>query len=336
MKTALVVGSSGQDGTLLTAQLAAADWRVVGVSRAAVTETGVPEAGLAARKPSVDLLNSTRTRDFLNEVRPDAVYYLAAFHHSSDEMLSEEAPALLKRSLEVHVEGFANVLEGVTRAAPRARVFYAASSHVFGAPSADTQDELTPFAPTSIYGISKAAGVEVARFYRSRGLHVSSGLLYNHESPLRPIKFVSQRIVSGAVEAARAAKRKQSFTLELGDLAARVDWGWAPDFTDAMQRIVHHDSADDYVVATGQAHTIEEFCRLAFAAVELDADDYVVERKGRLTRAAATLAGNASRLRTRTGWSPSVTFAEMVNLLVAARLRQERGTHEESARAKAP
>lgn len=314
MKTALVVGSSGQDGTLLTRQLVAAGVAVVGVARSGVTRTGRAQEAL-----SVQLLELGSVLNLISAVQPDAVFYLAAFHHSSEEKVEPPPPLVLKQSWDVHVHGFANVLEAIAQRAPSARVFFAASSHVFGVPPNDIQNERTPFAPTSLYGITKVAGVELARFYRRRGLHVSTGLLYNHESPLRADKFVSQRIAGGAVEAARAVQRGQPYKLELGNLSAVVDWGWAPDYVDAMRRIVGHEMPDDYVIATGQPHTIADFCRIAFGAVGLDAAQYVNERRERLSREPPKLVGDISRLRSATGWEPSITFAEMVGLLVAAK-----------------
>lgn len=317
MRTALIVGSAGQDGTILTSQLESESWEVVGVGRTTTTRTTerLPDVGAIRLEHRAELESAIRV------IQPDWVFFLAAFHHSSEEAQDADTPRMLRTSLDVHVDGFASVLESLARYRPSARTFYAASSHVFGAPTSDVQDEMTAFAPTSIYGITKAAGVELARFYRRRGMHVSTGILYNHESPIRAEKFVSQRIVAGAVEAMAASARGEPYALELGSLSTVVDWGWAPDYTLAMQRIVASSTPDDYVVATGIPHSIADFCRIAFDAVGLDYIDFVRESSGRLTRQLSTLVGNPSRLKRCTGWEPTVTFAEMVRHLVNARLK---------------
>ena len=314
MKTALIVGSAGQDGQLLTAELVAHGWGVLGVDLGGVTQS-VP---LLPPFSELDLLDRAAVDACIDGLRPTAVFYLAALHHSSEESTNDDPPRLLEKSQEVHVVGWAHVLDALARLCPDARAFYAASSHVFGEPDAAVQNETTPLRPVSIYGITKVAGVELGRFYRQRGLHVSNGFLYNHESPLRAEKFVSQRIVRGAVQAALSAAIDAPFSLELGSLSAVVDWGWAPDYVRAMRLIVESETPNDYVVSTGIPHDIADFCRLAFAAVGLDSRDYVKERSGRLGRVVPPLVGDAARLRSATAWQPSVDFAAMVQLLVEA------------------
>ncbi|HUQ20776.1 MAG TPA: GDP-mannose 4,6-dehydratase, partial [Gemmatimonadaceae bacterium] len=163
--------------------------------------------------------------------------------------------------------------------------------------------------------ISKAAGVHTSKFYReAHHVRASVGFLYNHESPLRGPSFVSQRIASGA--AAIAAGLQQ--TLTIGDLSARTDWGYAPDFVDAMIRIARRPDADDYIIATGEAHTVEEFVEAAFARVGLDWRDHVTEDRSLLTRTSPARIGNPTHLKTSTGWEPTVTFKELVEILVDA------------------
>lgn len=286
---ALIIGSAGQDGRLLGSQLVG---EVVGLDR-------------EADRPALE--------DAIKR-RPREIYYLAAHHQSSEESRDDVAE-LFEKSFEVNVHQLVFVLEAVRRWAPDARLFYASSSHVFGRPTTPTQNEATPRRPDSPYAITKAAGMEVVRFYReSHGIHASSGILYNHESPHRSEKFVSMRI---ALAARRFQKDRSLPALELGSLAAVVDWGWAPDYTDAMQRIVRADQADDYVVATGVPHTVAELADAAFSAVGLSYREHVVEKEGIVKRAGVPLIGDATRLRERTGWGPSISFEEMVARLVA-------------------
>jgi GDPmannose 4,6-dehydratase len=315
VKRALVFGSAGQDGRILTQQLLGRGMAVAGVDRGGVTLEGSEPA---SRLPSTDLLKRAEVERLIAHFQPDYAFYLAAFHHSSEQAFEEDLAELFRESFAVNVEGWVHVLEALRRHVPKARAFYAASSHVFGAPAAPIQNEQTPFSPNNAYGITKASAVQVGRFFRARGQHVSTGILYNHESALRPEHFVSQRIVRGAIEAAEAKKIGAESMLELGSLAAVVDWGYAPDYTDAMLRIVSHDEPDEYVVATGVPHTVAEFCEAAFRAVGLDWCPYVSERPGRVTKVLAPLVGDATKLRQTTGWAPTVTFENMVQLLVEA------------------
>jgi GDPmannose 4,6-dehydratase len=314
MKRAVVLGSAGQDGFFLTQQLRERGYGVVGVDVSQVTATEPSEA-LPAELDLCDRAAVSRFIAALEEV--ELLFFLAAFHHSSEETHETDVAELLKKSFALHVDSWVNVLDGLARHAPRCRSFYAASSHVFGNPVQAVQDEDTPFRPTNAYGITKAAGVEVTRYFRNRGQHTSAGILYNHESERRQAKFVSQRIAHGAAQAARAVKVGESYALELGALSAVVDWGYAPDYTRAMLDIVDHDIADDYVIASGQPHTVADFCAAAFGALGLDWRDFVVERPGRVTKQLAPLVGNATKLR-GLGWAPRVTFEEMVRAMVIA------------------
>lgn len=291
MKRVVVVGSAGQDGTILCEQLR--DAEVVGV------DVGGPTNVLVAE--SIEKL--------VREVAPDELYYLAAYHHAAEDAQGS-TPALLRASFDAHVTGFTNALEAIATRAPACRVFYASSSHVFGAPASPTQDESTPIAPINAYGITKAAGMHVARLYRRRGVFASSGVLYNHESTLRAPSFVSRKIV----DAARAKKR-----VRLGRLDAVVDWGFADDTVRAMRAILAHTSPDDFVVATGVPHTVRDFAAVAYASVGADWREYVDEDATVLQKEHITLVGDSRKLRAMTGWSPSVSFEEMVAKLVDAR-----------------
>lgn len=306
MKRALVIGSAGQDGRILTAQLRAGEVAVVGVD-----QDGVTAEGIAAPSARFDLLDRPALESFLRELAPDEVYYLAAHHHSSEESTDTDVAELFRLSIEVNVSGLVHVLEALWRVAKSAHLFYAASSHVFGRPSAPVQDESTPRNPINVYGITKSAGMDAVRFYRDRGLHASTGILYNHESIYRSEKFVTMRLARAAQRAAEAKRQGQNESIEVGSLSAAVDWGYAPDYTMAMRRIVSVSAPGDYVVATGEAHTVQDFAAAAFAALGLDWREHVSERPGIVKKPGAVLVGNAAKLRQFTGWAPSVTFNEM-------------------------
>jgi len=303
VKRIVVIGSGGQDGRILTERLLGEGHQVLGVERARLTGRGELTEDLPA---ALDITDAASVRSVIDTVRPDELYYLAAHHHSSEE-LDED----------IHVTGLVNALEAVRRISPHCRTFYAGSSHVFGIPPTPVQDESTPLAPGCIYGITKTAGIHVCRFYRARhSLHVSVGILYNHESRYRADKFVSQRIVQGALEAREAKRAGRTSKLVLGDLSAVVDWGYAPDYVDAAIRMVTSEIPDDFVVATGIPHTVGDFVATAFGRVGLDWREHVEQNSALVRRQGATLIGNSSKLRHATGWKPSVGFEEMIGVLL--------------------
>jgi len=263
----------------------------------------------------LDVCDSHCLHELIAEVSPDEVYYLAAYHHSAEQ--PKPLGETVGLSLAVNAQGLNNVLAAIVDLpASKPRVFYAASSRVFGEPPGDVQDENTPLAPLCAYGISKAAGIHLCRYYRQEHqVYASTGILYNHESPLRSKHFVTRKIVRAAVRISSGLERE----LVLGDLDARVDWGWAPDYVEAMHAILNLACPDDFVLATGILHSVREFAEIAFSAVGLDWREYVVERHDVLDgrRAVKPLCGNAEKLQTATGWRPRVSFEEMVRTMIA-------------------
>jgi GDPmannose 4,6-dehydratase len=315
MKRILVIGHSGQDGRILLEQLTTAGHSVVGVSRKGLVARGGDSSQLP---PVVDVTDYEQVRNLIGAALPDEAYYLAAHHHSAED-LDENIPELFRRSQDVHVTGLVNVLDALRDGAPRCRTFYAASSHVFGAPRTPVQDETTPLEPRCAYGITKTAGIHACRFYREcHGLHVSVGILYNHESPYRARSFVSQRIAYGAREALAAKAAGKGYKLVLGNLSAVVDWGYAPDYVRAMMIIVAREAPEDFVVATGVPHTVRDFVATAFSHLGLDWTEYVRESAEVVRKPGVTRVGDPRKLRAATAWEPSVGFQEMVRILVDA------------------
>jgi len=315
MTTALVIGCAGQDGAIITEQLTIGGARVVGLSRQAV----VTPAG--ERRPPICLDDRAGMRTLLEEFSPDEIYYLAAHHRSSENTGGGDTDNLTP-SFDAHVSGLVAILSAMVTVRPAARLFYAGSSHVFGDPPSSPQDEETPFAPLSAYGISKAAGIQVCRLYRrEHGLFASTGVLYNHESPFRPPQFVSSRVVRGAVAIALGRADR----LILGRLDATTDWGWAGDTVSAMRAILRLSAPDDFVVGTGEAHSVREFAAEAFRAVDLDAEGHLVEAPGiiRADGPTSILLANPRKLMRATGWRPGMSFADMVAALVRAELAKE-------------
>jgi GDPmannose 4,6-dehydratase len=309
MKRVVVVGSGGQDGRLLYDRLEKEGAWVLGVERHSLRCTETLGAD------PVDVQSVSDVRRAIELARPDEVYYLAAYHQSAEERPPNDRVAF-QESFAVNTSGLLNFLHCLQEFQPTGRLFYAASCHVFGQGSASPMNEETPFAPDTPYAITKAAGLASCRYYRERhSLFAVSGLLFNHESPLRGPSFLSQKIVRAAVDI-RAGNRSE---LILGDLQARVDWGYAPDTVEAMTRILALDTPDDFVVATGELHSVEDFLDVAFGALDLDWRGYVREDPNLVSRQALPRLGDASKLRRATGWAPSVSFDEMVRSLVDAR-----------------
>ncbi|MCX5680655.1 MAG: GDP-mannose 4,6-dehydratase, partial [Candidatus Omnitrophica bacterium] len=240
MKRAVIVGANGQDGRLLYDLLLKQRYSIVRIDKDRVH---YPSNTLFKR---VDICRYDEVARFVRKFQPHEVYYLAAFHHSS-ENLPDKNLELLRRSYDVHVGGLANFLEAIKDFSRKTRLFYAASSHIFDQAKGKLQDENTPQNPVCIYGITKAAGLALCRFYRRRyNIFAATGILYNHESTLRNENFVSMRIIKGAINV-KNGKQKE---LVLGDLSAVIDWGYAPDYVRAMHLIINSKMAEDFIIAT--------------------------------------------------------------------------------------
>ena len=307
MKTALITGSAGQDGSYLSALLATQGYRIIGIDR---------------NDSPVSLTDSDAMFRFLDRERPNEIYHLAAFHHSSQDKLTDDWE-IFSKSHALHTVATACLLEGIRRHCPESRLFFAASCHLFGTPATLVQNEITPFRPEGIYAITKQAGVELCRFYRRKhGLFAAVGILFNHESPRRSSSFVSKKIVEAAV----AIRHGRRAPLVLGDLDAEIDWGFAGDYVSAMHAILQLDQPDDFVVATGEKHSVREFVELAFAQVGLDWKAHVQVEPGLLRGSSRpTLVGDASKLRDTTGWKPAMSFQELVRLMITSELEKTTG-----------
>ena len=314
MRTAVITGITGQDGSYLAEHLLELGYRVVGVSRRTSTDTFGRIAHLRDRVELVgaDLLDQTSLHNLIARYQPDEVYNLAA---QSFVPTSWEQPVLTG---EFTALGVTRILEAIRAAKPDARFYQASSSEMFGKVQAVPQSEATPFYPRSPYGVSKLYGHWITINYReSFGLHANSGILFNHESPRRGLEFVTRKISYGVARIKHGVDRE----LRLGNLDARRDWGFAGDYVRAMHLMLQRDEPGDFVVATGQTHSVREFCDTAFAAVGLDYRDHVVVDAAFYRPAEVDLlVGDPSAARTLLGWEPRVGFHELVQMMVEADL----------------
>jgi GDPmannose 4,6-dehydratase len=313
-KTALICGASGQDAAWLAKLLLERGYRVVGTSRdAAMTAfTNLVKLGIRDR---MKILSATLT-DFrslmrvLLEVEPDEIYNLSG---QSSVGLSFEQPA---EALESIAYATLNLLEAIRMLKIPTRLYNACSSECFGDVSGAPADEDTPFRPRSPYGVAKAAAFwQVSSYREAYGLYACSGILFNHESPLRPERFVTQKIVSAACRIEAGSGER----LKLGDLSVRRDWGWAPEYVEAMWRMLQAGAPSDYVICTGETNALSDFVDEVFRAVGLKASDHV-DQDPALFRPAdlRSSVGSPAKARERLGWAAEYKMRDVVRAMVAA------------------
>jgi GDPmannose 4,6-dehydratase len=313
-KTALITGITGQDGSYLAELLLEKGYRVCGMVRRSSTENFQRIEHLRERVElhQADLLDQTSIAGILAQIQPHEIYNLAAM---SFVPTSWTQPVLTAEFTGV---GVTRLLEAVRHVCPRARFYQASSSEMFGQVRETPQRESTPFHPRSPYGVAKVYGHFITVNYReSYGLFACSGILFNHESPRRGLEFVTRKISHGVAKIKLGLAKE----LRLGNLQAKRDWGFAGDYVKAMWLMLQQDKPDDYVVSTGETHTVEEFVHLAFSHVGLDWRQYVVVDPQFYRPAEVDLLlGDPTKARRQLGWRPAVSFKQLVTMMVESDL----------------
>lgn len=311
MKTALITGITGQDGSYLAEFLLAKGCRVFGLQRRSSTITTervdhLLEKGV--RLISGDLIDENSLIRALEAAEPAEVYNLGA---QSFVPASWDQPILTG---EITALGVTRLLEAIRIVNPKIRFYQASSSEMFGKVQETPQTEKTPFYPRSPYGVSKAYGHWITVNYReSYGMFTVSGILFNHESPRRGLEFVTRKVTYGAARI-KAGLQKE---LHLGNLEAKRDWGFAGDYVRAMVLMLQQDKPDDYVIATGETHSVREMCRIAFERVGLDYRRHVVQDRALFRPAEVhVLTGDPSKARKRLKWKPEVDFRGLIEMMV--------------------
>lgn len=320
MPRALITGVTGQDGAYLSQLLLEKGYEVFGLLRRSassdVIDARLRWLGIEGRVTMLDgnLTDLSSLIRVMEEAKPDEVYNLGA---QSFVKTSWTQPLLTGQ---VTAIGVGNMLEAVRLVAPKARFYQASSSEMYGLIQEPVQDENTPFYPRSPYAVAKLYGHWMTVNYReSFGLHASSGILFNHESPLRGLEFVTRKITDGVAR----IKLGLATELPLGNLDAKRDWGHAKDYVRAMHLMLQQDVADDYVVATHRTTTVREFCRIAFAHVGLDYEKHVTVNPAFMRPAEVdVLHGNPAKATAKLGWTPEITLEQMVQEMVEADLKR--------------
>jgi len=312
---ALITGITGQDGSYLAELLLAHGYRVIGLVRpgGVVNDSRIAHIRDRLELIPADLLNQHALQEIIDRCRPAEIYNLAA-RASSSQLFSDPLATTEFNGLVV-----VRLLEAIRAIDPTIRFCQASSSEIFGNPEHAPQDESTPSRPRNPYGIAKLCGHWFTANYREvYGLHAGSCILFNHESPRRGTEFVTRKI---ALAAARIKTGLQD-RLRLGDLDARRDWGFAGDYVLGMWQMLRAPAPGDYVLATGVTHTVRDFCDVAFHHVGLDYEDFVViDPVSRRPTESVPLVGNADKARRVLGWQPTISFHELVRMMVDADLR---------------
>jgi GDPmannose 4,6-dehydratase len=317
-KTALITGITGQDGAYLAQFLLAKGYRVVGLTprRGSDTMWRLRDLGVLDRLEIAygDVTDMGSVLGIVTRLQPDEIYNLAA---QSFVGASWDQPI---HTADVNAIGTVNLLESIRQGHPAARFYQASTSEMFGKVQTPTQNEATPFYPRSPYGVAKLYAHWITINYReSFGMHASSGILFNHESPLRGIEFVTRKVSDGVARITRGLAK----TIALGNLDARRDWGYAADYVDAMWRMLQQPVPDDYVIATGVSTAIRDMCRLAFSHAGLDWERHVTVDSS-LYRPAEVdmLRGDAAKAQERLGWRPSTDLPKLMGMMVDADLQR--------------
>lgn len=321
-KKVLITGITGQDGAYLAQLLLSKGYEVYGLARRSSTSDvnlsrlqwlGIEKDVRIIDGDLLDLSGLIRT---VNEVKPDELYNLAA---QSFVASSWQQPILTGS---VTGLGVANVLEAVRIAKPDTRFYQASSSEMYGLVQHPVQSELTPFYPRSPYAVAKLYGHWITVNYReSFGIHASSGILFNHESPLRGIEFVTRKVTDGVARIKLGLAKE----LKLGNTSAKRDWGHAKDYVQAMWLMLQQDTPDDYVVATGRTSTVRTMCEIAFAHVGLDIDEHLVIDEALFRPAEVEiLLGDPTKAKTKLGWDSQISMEEMIQEMVEADLKRHR------------
>ncbi|MAZ06987.1 MAG: hypothetical protein CMM99_00765 [Rickettsiales bacterium] len=292
-KKVIIVGCKGQDGTLLTNLLNKKKYSIYGLSR-----------------ENFDITSKEKVEEIVKKIKPQEIYFLAAYHHSSEDRKNID----LQLNYDVNFYSVVIFLDSIVKFSRKTKFFFASSSFIFK-PSKSKQDETTKFEPECHYSFSKVASMKACDFYRKHEkTFASCGILYNHESSFRQRNFLSKKIITHAIKNFKKSKKK----LILHNLNHRADWGYAPDYVNAMHKILNHPSPNDYIISTGKLHSVKDFVDQVYSSLDLDYKKFVEIKENKII--SNFRLGNSNLLRKDCNWKPSITFNEMIKKLVTEEL----------------
>jgi len=303
-KKVIIVGAGGQDGQILAKKLKNSNAKVFKIYSPSTNYN---------KKKNIDISDHKQVFDLIKSYKPDEIYYFAAYHCSSEKNIDENLIFSHEQSYNVHFKYYLYFLIAIKNYSLKTKIFYAASSLVFSGKNGKYQDENTPFDPVEIYGLTKSQGIQLTNYFREvYEVFASAGILYTHESSYRKESFVSSKIIKTAMRIAAGSKEK----LIIGNLNSEVDWSYAPDFIDAFQLILKAKKADNFIVASGEAHTVKEFIEKVFCFFKIDMEKNVLEDKNLLYRNSITKIGNINKIKKELNWQNNRSFDNFIKKLI--------------------
>jgi GDPmannose 4,6-dehydratase len=307
---AIIVGDRGQDGTLLRHSLEKQGIQVLGIGRRRIQSRNSVSSALG---DEFSVSDTHQVLALVEALKPREIYYVAAHHVSSEQDGLDDSPAEYEDFHQVHVVGLLNFLWAIKNHSPNSRLFYAASSLVFSGTDGPIQSEKTLLAPTGFYGVTKAQGIIICRDFRHRyDTFVTVGILYNHESFLRPDQYLSKKLIKAALRISMGLQDQ----VTIGNLSAEIDWGYAPDYVTAFQMALRHQNSEDFIISSGESHSVSEFAQLVFEYFDLDYRKHVRQDGSILKRDISRKIGDNTKLKQLTGWAPTLDFPGMVRQLI--------------------
>ena len=307
MMIAVIVGSKGQDGIFLKEHLLNLNYEVIEVD---IDYVVINEKYSISK---VDITDYNDVKSLIEKTKPDELYFLAAYHHSSEEEIDSEIDLIMK-SYKVNVISYNNFLESIRLFSPQTKTFYASSCHIFGNCKETIQNENTLVRPNTIYALTKYDSMMITEYYRKKyNLFLTVGILYNHESHLRSKKFVSRKIVHTAIRIKKGEKNK----LEIGNINSKIDWGFAGDYVKAFHQILSLKKPENFIISSGSLNTLKDFIIYVFTYLDLDWNKHVVENKKIIKRSFDTiLHGDNKKILSKTEWNPENNLESLARIMI--------------------